>query len=222
MVANDIEFLAIFLGVTLSLMADDWRSSREDRDQEATILSALVSNFSMQSIRNLNGYGTGCGSGISRGRVSMQADRLRTPCRSVDEYFRPMFFYRTDTDLSPTAYVNLREGGRLPLIDDAELRSAITAYYEIEQDYMIQFYEIVQETCFLWRRVAFRHVQIVPAELPGSFFPPDRFDYRTSWDAFRRDPEAAALLRILAWPAGTSRCGSGVRGGESGPAGAAG
>ncbi len=96
-----------------------------------------------------------------------------------------------------TAYVNLREGGRLSLIDDAELRSAITGYYEIDQDYMIQFYGIVMDTYFRWRRVAFRHVQIVPEELPGSFFPPDRFDYRSSWDDFRQDPEAPALLQDL-------------------------
>jgi len=37
----------------------------------------------------------------------------------------------------------------------------------------------------------------VPEELPGTFYPPERFDYRTSWDAFRQDPEAPAILQDL-------------------------
>ncbi len=191
-----LEFLAIFLGVTLSLMADDWRSSREDRDQEAAILSALaydlVEEYSeLERLQDRMQIWDAAGA-----RLHAELAGSGPPADSVDAYFRPMFYYITYKPVS-TAYVNLREGGRLSLIDDPELRSAITAYYEIEQDYMIQFYGIVQDTYFLWRRVAFRHVQIVPAELPGSFFPPDRFDYRTSWDAFRQDPEAPALLQDL-------------------------
>ncbi len=191
-----LEFLAIFLGVTLSLMADDWLNSREDRDQEAAILSALASDLDaeyteLERLRDRMRIWDAAGA-----RLHAELAGSGPPADSVDAYFRPMFYYRTYRPVS-TAYVNLREGGRLSLIDDPELRSAITEYYEIEQDYMIQFYGIVQDTYFLWRRAAFRHVQIVPAELPGSFFPPDRFDYRTSWDAFRRDPEAPALQQDL-------------------------
>ncbi len=191
-----LEFLAIFLGVTLSLVADDWRSSREDRNQEAAILSSLASDLDaeyteLERLRERMQSWDGAGA-----RLHAELAGSGPTAESVDAYFRPLFYYVTYRPVS-TAYVNLREGGRLSLINDSDLRSAITAYYEIEQDYMIQFYGIVLDTYFLWRRVAFRHVQIVPAELPGTFFPPDRFDYRTSWDAFRQDPEAPALLQDL-------------------------
>ena len=196
-----LEFLAIFLGVTLSLMADDWRSSREDRTEEAAILSAVASDLDAEYTeleRLLDRMRIWDTAGA---RLHAELDSSGPPADSVDAYFRPMFYYVTYRPVS-TAYVNLREGGRLSLIDDPALRSAITAYYEIEQDYMIQFYGIIQDTYFQWRRVAFRHVQIVPAELPGSFFPPDRFDYRTSWDAFRRDPDAPAFLQDLSLAGG--------------------
>ena len=191
-----LEFMAIFLGVTLSLLADDWRSGREDREQETAILSALTFDLDaeyteLENLRDRMLIWDAAGA-----RLHAELAGSGPPAEAVDDYFRPMFYYYTYRPVS-TAYVNLREGGRLSLIDDPELRSAITAYYEIEQDYMIQFYGIVQDTYFLWRRVAFRHVQIVPEDLPGSFFPPDRFDYRTSWEAFRRDPEAPALLQDL-------------------------
>ena len=190
------EFLAIFAGVTLSLLADDWRSGREERGQEVALLSSLHSDLEAEKaeLENL----------LSRMETWDSAGaflhrRLGGPPvspDSVDSRFRPVIFYNTYRPVS-AAYVNLKEGGQLPLVRDSELRAQITGYYEVQQDYMIQFYELIMDVYFDWRRVALAHVEIAPSEATGNLWPVEGFTYRTNWQRFSSDERVPPLLTDL-------------------------
>ncbi len=190
------EFLTIFAGVTLSLVADDWRTDREDRRQETTLLEALHHDLAADAEELERVH-------VAMVRWDSWAAKLHArsrlpqfPADSVNAVFRPVLFYNAYRPVA-VAYVSLKEGGQIALIRDPALRAAITDYYEVHQDYMKQFYGLVMDTYLIWRRTAFKHVEVAPARETGTFWPIDEFRFATSWAEFASDPDVRPALTDL-------------------------
>ncbi len=76
----------------MSLLADDWRSSWEDRDQEAAILAALASDLDAEYTELENLLDRMQIWDAAGARLHAELTGSGPSADSVDEHFRPMFY----------------------------------------------------------------------------------------------------------------------------------
>lgn len=149
----------IFLGVTLGLVADDWRRSREDRRDEARALSELLADLAADSIgladlqRLLGVHDT------SAMWIHQHLDDSESDPDSAA--LMMLAIYNMETYQAPRAtYAGLRSSARLALIRDLDLRRGVTHYYEERQPYLIQYYETYRSLWAEFRRVVSSDVRL--------------------------------------------------------------
>lgn len=134
------EFIVIFAGITFSLLADDWRRSREDAQRERSALSEIVSDLLADSIA--------LAPKLERVRawdqtalwVQRSAGNTDLPADSVGLWIQPLFHIHSYQPVQ-SAYVGLRAAGDLDLVRNDQIRRLIVQYYEVRQPYMVQFNE---------------------------------------------------------------------------------
>lgn len=157
------EFLAIFAGVTLSLLAEDWRQDREDRKREVEFLSEVSLDLAQDSVE--------LGALLSQMEawdaaslwVNRNVDRNSVPRDSVFRHLRRfgiISFYQPVR----SGYLGLRDAGLLHVLRDGEVRRGIVDYYEVQQPYMEQFFGLVHESWARWYRVSAPHIDWVAPE----------------------------------------------------------
>ena len=192
------ELGAVFLGVTLGLLADDWRESRTDRRDDEEALLAFLADLAADSV-DLNNL-----------RSNMEVDdssamwirqRLGQPGVDVDSAaLRIIAIFDAQSYQGPRAtYAGLRSAGRLGLIGDDELRRAITNYYEELQPHLVGYYNAYDELWYPFRKAASLDWQLVYAQGSRSYDLRGVVGLRlgTSWERFPTDPQLRYYLEEL-------------------------
>ncbi|RLC56571.1 MAG: hypothetical protein DRI30_05645 [Chloroflexi bacterium] len=123
-----VEFLVVFFGVWLSLLAQQWRQGREDRNAAQLALQGIVEDLQVD-LEDMRGN-------LARARLAFEAadwlvSRRAGPSPSEDSVSLAL------TEIGPCSfpqwnmsqYSTLKSSGEINLIRD-ELRSNITEYYE--------------------------------------------------------------------------------------------
>ena len=136
------EFAAIFAGVSLSLLADDWRQYRADRAQEVELLLGLQSDLVADSadLVPVRRRGERWNQGAVRLRLRMESSE-ELPPDSVYSYVEPVVWRNTYQPVTST-YASLKAGGLMTLIRDVELRRLVSKYYEVDQPAAVANYDV--------------------------------------------------------------------------------
>jgi hypothetical protein len=179
------EFGVIFLGITLSLMADDWRLSRVDRETERQSLQELFADLEAES-SNLESF----------------RDETATHDRDATWLFHRLGDARTDVDSAlvriqslhsavgfeapSAAYEGIRSTGRLGLIRDDALRRQIVEYYEEVQPDLLGLYEAYGDIWFAFTEALAADLQYTPNG--ETFFGGRGFQLTRPWPDVPTDP----------------------------------
>lgn len=146
------EFLVIFVGITLSLLADDWRQSRRDLAAERRALGELLvdldaDSVSLEAVRSTMSVHDSAAMWLYQriGRSGLAVDSLDLRLRQIHD----MDLFRAQR----ASYVALMSTGGLGLIEDEALRNAIVRYYEDLQPEVEGFYEVYFDAWYDWRRL---------------------------------------------------------------------
>lgn len=187
------ELAVIFLGVTLGLLADDWRQSRDDRQAERQALGELLADLEADSV----GLGLLRQALVVDDRSAMWLrNNLGQPGTDPDSAVGPLTsIYIFQTYQAPRAtYAGLRSSGQLVLIRDDGLRRAVTRYYEERQPYVMGFYEAYSDFWLPFRKAASRDwiLDYAPESSTYSFIDPGaeppRLRRLTPWQQLPSDP----------------------------------
>jgi Family of unknown function (DUF6090) len=191
-----IEFAIVVLGIFVALQAESWNQARLDRQLEQVFIDRLLDE-TQANLETLNLH------------VQIFEDKVAfitgLPTLSIESAFRAdsqEFMYQLDystyvalPNLRSESYEELEGSGRLALLRDAELRSALASYLNDYRSTQGVFVEPIG----IYRRLVFE-------TLPGQAY----YDYRVGTgvtdadavvaavDAIRNDPrfEAAANAEI--------------------------
>jgi len=196
------EFAVIFLGVTLSLLADDWRQSRTELEIERQALQGLLVDLETESVA---------------------LDSLRSQVMLHDH--AAMWLYQrlgdsgVDADsvtdqlgathgfdilnVQRASYTGLLSTGQLGVIRDEALRRRIISYYEDLHPEVLGFYDIYfRDAWYPFRELAGYDYQWVYDE------DAERFEGRSSsrllrdWSDISSDPAFVYRLREVGVVAG--------------------
>ena len=190
------EFFAIFAGITLSLLADDWRQGREDRAEERALLVSLADDLRADSAE-LTGI-LDWAYRHSRGAVWL---RLRLdegppiPEDSLQIRLREVTF-SSNYDPVTATYVALKEGGRMSVIEDGGLRGRITDYYERDQAARVNVATTVRDELNRWRETFYDYFE-VPLTDTTSVIQLDRFRPVRPWSEFAGDPDVRRQVVMI-------------------------
>lgn len=174
------EFLVIFAGVTLSLLADDWRQRQGDRAQETALLAGMHADLAADSanISSVWQRGETWERAAVRLRLRMESsDDL--PPDSVFAYLQPVVWRTTYQPVTAT-YASLKAGGGLmALIRDVELRRLIAAYYEVYQPAAVDNYAVAIASNDKLRSYRFWEVPLV--DTTSRYWPVRQFRLTREW-----------------------------------------
>lgn len=129
MVRYGSELLVVFVGVWLSLLAEDWRQARNDAETEMASMARMAEDLEAD-LRDLRFNLDRAQAGVSGGRM------LANPTRRSDVPGDSLAHALSATQLcsmfieNAAEYVALRNSGQLGIVTDAELRRRIVAAYE--------------------------------------------------------------------------------------------
>ena len=185
------EFLIIFAGVTLGLLADDWRKEREARSAERLSLLEMIEDLSSDSrqmksvMRRMDRWG----------QATLWINRA-SPKASPDSILQRIttLSYYNALQLSSSTYIGLKDGRQLGLIRDNDLRRRIIDYYEIQQPYIKGLYDLVQEMHFESMDLINEYfvVRIPPDQL--TYWPVGPIDFDRPWSQFKSDRRTRVLF----------------------------
>lgn len=157
------EFLAIFAGITLSLMADDWRQGREEARRESDFLAEIAEDLARDSAELTSLLLQMKSWDAASLWVNRNAERTAIPSDSIFQHLRRfgiLSFYQPVR----SGYLGLRDAGLLHLLSDPEVRRGIVDYYEVDQPYVEQFFRLVHEGWNRWYQVSSPHIDWVAPE----------------------------------------------------------
>ena len=188
-----IEFFVIFLGVSLSFVAEDWREARNDRQEERKVLELLATDLE----RDISGI-------QSRMRVDSLAasagdwlhanwERSSLPDDSLNDAWE---WLHRGGPYAPirSGYESANSSGRLQLLQDHELRGDLAAYYERDQPRLVRVNEITIDFDFdVWTllRPYYRFSEEVVSSR-SQVIPP--LDMGLVWGPIRRDNELRSAV----------------------------
>ena len=187
------EFLVVFLGVTLSFIADDWRESRQDKRAEQAALTELSADLQADSVELqaiLERMTTWDRSALW---LLQRLGDLNVESDSVMARIRDLVHYDIYQSVS-SAYVGLKDGGQMALIRDQSLRRSLVDYYEVDQPYMVHFDGRSARDYDAFRDVVSEHLALTVSGLDESLWPVPPMRFLTSWLAFGADGRTRAAL----------------------------
>lgn len=124
-----LELAVVFLGVSLSLAAEEWRQARTLRADEETSLGRIVEDLRID-IEDLRGNLERAEAGrVGALWLRKNWDRADLPEDSVAAAVRDLFEISIFVP-NASEYTALRSAGRVNIIQDAELRRSLTLLYE--------------------------------------------------------------------------------------------
>lgn len=146
------EFLVIFVGITLSLIADDWRQSRRDLEAERRALSELLIDLeadaeSLEQLQATMVMHDRAAMWLYRsiGQSEVAVDSLMVRLKRM--HGLNLFKAQRAT------YAALLSTGELGVVGDEVLRRAIARYYEDLQPQADGFFQVYFDAWYDWRRM---------------------------------------------------------------------
>jgi hypothetical protein len=187
------EFLVIFLGVSLSFLAEDWRQAREDRRDEHAVLRELSADLRSDSVELATVLARVESWDAAALWLWRHLGDTATPSDSVMPRLRDLAYYDVYQAVS-SAYVGLKDGGQMALIRDQALRRRLVGYYEVAQPYMRHFDDRSAANYEEFRQLISSHLSIAVPDSADSFWPIPAMRFSTSWEAFGADGRTRAVL----------------------------
>lgn len=179
------EFGVIFLGITLSLMADDWRQSRVDREAERQSLEEVLADLRAESV-NLEVFRSETDKHdrdaawlYSRlGDSGVAVDSALVRIRSLHD---GVLF-----EAPSAAYEGIRSTGQLGLIRNDALRREIVEYYEELQPDLLGLHEAYGDIWFAFTEALAGDLEYPPRG--ESFYGGRGFRLTRPWTDVPTDP----------------------------------
>lgn len=146
-----INFLAIFLGVSLSFLAEDWREDLNEVEDGLRSLQGILADIEqdLPAARNLARTDS---TAVSWGLwLHRNWERSSLPTDSVDAALQAL---HTGAPYTPvrSEYESAKYAGRLQYIENQDLRQEITELYESSQPFIVHLYDLRTEfTLEVWR-----------------------------------------------------------------------
>ena len=190
------EFLAIFAGVTLSLLADDWRQGRENSAEERVLLTSLVADLRADSaeLASVLDWAHRHGRGAVWLRLRLD-EGPPIPEDSLQFRLREVTF-STNYDPVTATYVALKEGGRMSVVEDSELRDRITDYYEREQSARVNVHRTVRDEINRWRETFYAYFE-VPVSDTTTVIQLNEFRPVRPWSEFAQSPDVRRQIVMI-------------------------
>lgn len=146
-----VNFLAIFLGVTLSFVAEDWREDLNEVEDGLRSLQGILADIE-QDLPTARTLARIDSTAVVRGlwlHRSWERDQL--PIDSVDAALQALHSGSPYTPVR-SEYESAKYAGRLQYLENQELRQQITQLYESSQPLLVHVYDLRTDfTLELWR-----------------------------------------------------------------------
>ena len=163
------EFVVVFAGVTLSLLADDWREARSRRAAETGALRLIVADLEADSLQlaelvaPLPGQDSAAEWFTRNWRTSPAVEATQRALRT----------FQAAAQYNPkrSSFVGLREGPGIGIIRNDSIRNGIVLYFEQTQA------DVQQWVAFHWSErealwdVLWPHLRMPPGRLAGAMLP---------------------------------------------------
>lgn len=194
------EFLVIFLGVSVSLIADDWRQERDAHAAERAALGELRADLLADSalfVRSVSRMNSTDQSAIWIRRhlaVGVQPDSALWHMRNVG--------FANPFQANTTTYSGLRASGRLALLRDPQIRRGIARYYELLLPRLNKSGDVFEEQQAHYVDVLFDHALTPLEESAKSNWVGQGLGFTSSWDAFRHDARVEPAVTYVGLVAG--------------------
>ena len=190
------EFVAIFAGITLSLLADDWRQGREDRAEERSLLLGLMADLRADSAEQAAVFRFA--QRHTRGAVWLRLRLEHGPQIPEDslQFRLGDVTFSTSYDAVSATYVALKDGGRMSVVENDELRDRIISYYERTQSGGVTLHQTIQDEILTWRATFFDYFE-VPVTDTTTSFTLSRFRPVRPWADFARNPDVRRQIVMI-------------------------
>lgn len=150
------EFVVIFLGVSMSFVAEDLRENRRDHQAERASLERLLTDLTNSDFATELERSDESIAGIER--ILAARDSVRPSADSLGLWLTAAVAC-TPSVVNRSEYESLRSSGRLSLLSDPDLRRLLTAHYE-RWDAVLDFGR--QDCDFSFMRSIASHVSLEP------------------------------------------------------------
>jgi len=122
------ELLIVFVGVWLSLLAEDWRQGRVDASIERSAMQRMAEDLN-SDLADLRLNLARAEVGVTAGRQLLTHQWQELSSEDLHRSLSAIQFCSTFIE-TPAEYLALRNSGRLNVIRDADLRRRVVALYE--------------------------------------------------------------------------------------------
>jgi hypothetical protein len=194
------EFLVIFLGVSLSLVADDWRQERDAHAAERVALEELRADLLADSASFARSVSRMEATDVSVVWIRRHLADGVTPDSTL-WHMRNVGFGNPFQE-NTTTYSGLRASGRLALLRDPEIRRGIARYYELLLPRLNKSGDNFQEQQDRYVDVLFDHALTPLEDSATSNWVSQGLDFTSSWEAFRHDPRVEPTVTYVGLVAG--------------------
>lgn len=146
-----VNFLAIFLAVSLSFLAEDWREDLNEVEDGLRSLQGIVADIEQdlptaRTLARIDSTATARGLWLHQ---NWERDGL--PIDSVDAALQALHSGSPYTPVR-SEYESAKYAGRLQYLENPELRQQITSLYESSQPLLVHVYDLRTDfTLELWR-----------------------------------------------------------------------
>ena len=158
-----LEVIAIFLGVTLGFLAEDYRESRDDRRRGSEVLGQLLQDLNLDSL-DIDPIGPQSATRETLTLWLNNSAATRFPVDTLQAVLDSLG--RTGLasyEASSFTYSALRASGRIDLLRDVDLRRRIVHYFEDRQPAMEQINNGLLGAETEWWKALAPHVDLQPA-----------------------------------------------------------
>lgn len=152
------EFLAIFAGVVLGLLADDWRQARVDRADGADALRLIAADLASDSAELAGRLDAVRADVEAASWLTRSWDRADAPADSTERALN-RFYLTAYYQPSNATYESLKSGDRLHIIRDDGLRSRIVHYFQNRETLVAQAGDMGMDADFKTLAKLDRHVR---------------------------------------------------------------
>ncbi|MEJ2538586.1 MAG: hypothetical protein P8188_01165 [Gemmatimonadota bacterium] len=185
------EFGVIFLGITLSLLADDWRTARTERVEERTALSELLSDLADDQLELSTLRDGAARHDRDAWWIFERLDKEGVNADSAAARFGSVHDALNYEPINAT-YAGLRSTGRLALVRDDDLRRSIVRYFEERQEYVFGFVESYAGIWLAFTESAALDIERAYSDSAASFSPDGRtrlgWQFLRPWGELPSDP----------------------------------
>lgn len=183
------EFIVIFAGVLIALVADDWRTSREEQRRSVQSLRVVT-----EDLRSDSGQLVGLGQLASGHNAAARWlfenwDVPQPPPDSIEWALMTLSGAQAPT-FSRAGWDGLRNSNRLHLISSDSLRNALSAYYEVHQSDLLNYWSLIYA-----RREALMRTFSSQVVYNTYGFQDQSLYLRNSWGGFTADPMLQTEIR---------------------------